>query len=158
MQHEVRQHKSEQTQHMDVVLCCFLSHGSIQNGYPGRAVITILVSMRSVCAVPRSVIRCVLRVLRSPEHTIVTNALYASDSASNVFSTKPKRNLALNSVLAQQTLVAKVTVRRHVVSHQTFVSGLDHCSVLIINRGITQTSGMFFPHPSSRHRPSVVSR
>ena len=36
----------------------------------GRAVITSLVSMRSVCAVSRSVVRSVLRVLRSPEHTI----------------------------------------------------------------------------------------
>ena len=32
------------------VLCCYLSHGSTQNGYPGRAVITSLVSMRPVCA------------------------------------------------------------------------------------------------------------
>ena len=60
----------------------------------GRDVITSLVSMRSVCAVSRSVIRCVLRVLRSPEHTITTNALYVSDSAGNVLSTNRKRNLA----------------------------------------------------------------
>ena len=79
--------------------------------------------MRSVYAVSRSVIRSVLRVLRSPEHTITNNALYVSDSARNVLSTKPKRNLALNSVLAQQSFVAKVTVCRHVVSQQTFVSG-----------------------------------
>ena len=83
-----------------------------------RAVITSLVSMRSICAVSRSVIRCVLRVLRSPEHTITTNALYVSDSASNVLSTNPKRNLSLNSVLAQQTFVAQVTVCRHVVSNR----------------------------------------
>ena len=38
----------------------------------GRAVITSLVGMRSVCAVSRSVIRCVLRVLRSTEHTTTT--------------------------------------------------------------------------------------
>ena len=44
----------------------------------GRAVITSLVSMRSVCAVSRSVIRCVLCVLRSQEHTITTNALCVS--------------------------------------------------------------------------------
>ena len=103
----------------------------------GRAVITSLVSMRSVCAVSRSVIRCVLRVLRSPERTITTNALYISDSAGNVLSTNLKRNLALNSVRAQQTFAAKVNVCRHVVSQQTFVSGLDHCRVLITHRGIT---------------------
>ena len=100
----------------------------------GRAAITSLVSMHSVCAVSRSVIRCVLRVLRSPEHTITTNVLCVSDSASNVLSTNPKRNLASNSVRSQQTFVAKVTVCRHVVSKQTFVSGLDHCRVLIIHR------------------------
>ena len=104
---------------------------------PGRAVITSLVSLRSVCAVSPSVIRCVLSVLRSPEHTITTNMLYVSDSAGNVSSTNRKRNLALNSVRAQQTFAAKVTVCRHVVSQQTFVSGLDHCRVLIIHRGIT---------------------
>ena len=53
--------KMEQTQYMDVVLCCFLSRNSIQNDYPGRAVITSLVSVRSVCAVSRSVVRCMLR-------------------------------------------------------------------------------------------------
>ena len=99
----------------------------------GRAVIISLVSMRSVCAVSLSVIRCVLRVLRSPEHTITTNALYVSDSVGNVLSTNRKRNLALNSARAQQTFEAKVTVCRHVVSQQTFVSGLDHC------RGIMST-------------------
>ena len=67
----------------------------------GRAVITSLVSMRSDCAVSRSVKRCVLRVLRSPEHTITTNALYVSDSAGNVLSTNPKEKLVLNSVLAE---------------------------------------------------------
>ena len=82
----------------------------------GRAVITSLVSLRSVCAVSRAVIRCVLRVLRSPEHTITTNALCVSDAASNVLSTNPKRNLSLNSILAQQTFVAKITVCRHAVS------------------------------------------
>ena len=41
------------------------------------------------------VIRCVLRVLRSPEHTITTNALYVSDSAGNVSSTNPKEKLGL---------------------------------------------------------------
>ena len=61
----------------------------------GRAMITSLMSMRSVCAVSRSVIRCVLRVLRSPDHTITTNALYVSDSASNVLSTNPKEKLSL---------------------------------------------------------------
>ena len=60
-----------------------------------RAMITSLVSMRSVCAVSRSVIRCVLHVLRSPEHTITTNALYVSDSASNVLRTNPKEKLGL---------------------------------------------------------------
>ena len=95
VQHEARQHRMAQTQYMDVVLCCFLSHGSIQNGYPGRAVITNLVSMRSVCAMSRSVIRCVIRVLLSPEHTITTNALYVSDSAGNVLSTNPKEKLGL---------------------------------------------------------------
>ena len=60
---------------------------------PGRAVITSLVSMRSACAVSRSVTRCVLRVLRSPEHTITTNALYVSDSAGNVSCTNPKEKL-----------------------------------------------------------------
>ena len=59
----------------------------------GRAKITSLVSMRSVCAVSRSVIRCVLRVLRSPEHTITTNALHVSDSAGKVLSTNPKEKL-----------------------------------------------------------------
>ena len=93
--------------------------------------------MRSVCAASRSVIRSVLRVLRSPEHTITTSALYVSDFGGNVLSTNQKRNLALNRVRAQQTFVAKVTVCRHVVSQQTFVSGLDHCRVLITHRGIT---------------------
>ena len=41
---------------------------------------------------------------------------------------------------------------------QKFVSRLDHCRKLIIHHGITQTSSMFFPHPSLRHRPSVTSR
>ena len=35
VQHEAGQHRMEQTQYMDVVLCCFFSHGSIQNGYQG---------------------------------------------------------------------------------------------------------------------------
>ena len=35
VQHEARQHRMEQTQYTDVVLCCFFSHGSIQNGYQG---------------------------------------------------------------------------------------------------------------------------
>ena len=90
--------------------------------------------MRSVCAVSRSVIRCVLRVLRSPEHTITTNVLYVSDCAGNVLKHQPKRNLALNNVRSQQTFVAKVSVCRHVFSKQTFVSGLDHCRVLVIHR------------------------
>ena len=51
--------------------------------------------MRSVCAVSRSVIRCVLRLLRSPENTITTNAFYVSDSAGNVLSTNPKEKLGL---------------------------------------------------------------
>ena len=87
--------------------------------------ITILVSVRSVCAVSRSVVR------------------------GNVLSTNPKRNLALNSVRAQQTFVAKVTVCRHAVYQQTFDSGLDHRSVLIIHRAITHTSSMFFQHSAS---------
>ena len=37
----------------------------------------------------------VLRVLRSPEHTITTNALSVSDSAGNVLSTNPKEKLGL---------------------------------------------------------------
>ena len=77
--------------------CCAMlfSFCWTQNGYPGRAVITCLVSMRSVCAVSRPVIRCVLRVLRSPEHTITTNALHVSDTAGNVSSTNPKEKLGL---------------------------------------------------------------
>ena len=46
-------------------------------------------------AVSRCVIRCVLRVLRSHEHTITTTALYVSDSAGNVSSTNPKEKLGL---------------------------------------------------------------
>ena len=57
-------------------------------------------------------------MLRSPERTITTNALYVSDSAGNVLSTNPKRNLALNIVQAQQTFVAKVTVCRHVLPNR----------------------------------------
>ena len=71
-------------------LCSWLDTEQLQ----GRAVITSLVSMRSVNAVSRSVIRCVLRVLRSPEHTITTNALYVSDSAGNV-SSNPQEKLGL---------------------------------------------------------------
>ena len=52
VQHEGRQHRMEPTQYMDVVLCCFLSPGSTQNGYPGRAVITSLVEYAvSLCGV-----------------------------------------------------------------------------------------------------------
>ena len=35
VQHEAHRHRMEQTQYMDVVLCCFFSHGSRQNGYQG---------------------------------------------------------------------------------------------------------------------------
>ena len=112
----------------------------------GRAVITSLVSMRSVGAMSRSVIRCVLRVLSSPD-TITTIALYVSDSAGNVLSTNPERNLALNNVRTQQTFAAKVTVCRHVVSQQTLVSGLDHCSMLIIHREITTNIKHLLPAP-----------
>ena len=158
VQHEARQHKMEQTQCMDVVLCCSLSHGSILGGHPRRPVITSLVSMRSVCAVSRSVIRFVLRVLRSPERTHHNQRVVCLRLCRQRVEHQPKRNLALNSVLAQQTFVAKVTVCRREVSQQTFVSGLDHCCALIMQRGIRQTSSMFFQHPSSRHRHSVVSR
>ena len=134
VQHEARQHRMEQTQYMDVVLCCFLSRNSIQNDYPGRAVITSLVSVRSVCAVGRSVVRCMLR--RAVCLTLCRQGV----------KHQPKEKLGLDSVRAQQTFVAKVTVCRHVVSQQTFDSGLDHRSVFIIHRGITQTSCMLFTH------------
>ena len=55
---------------MDVMQCCFFFSWLDTERLSGRAVITNLVSLRSVCAVSRSVIRCVLRVLRSSEHTI----------------------------------------------------------------------------------------
>ena len=109
-----------------------LSHGSIQDGYPERAVITSLVSMRSVCAVSRSVIRCVLRVLRSPEHTITTNALYVLDSAGNVFKHQPKEKLGLEQRSGATDFYPVSTC-------QAFVSGLDPCSILIIHSEITQT-------------------
>ena len=76
---------------MDGVFCRLLLM-AIPNRYPRRFVITSLMNMRSICAVSRSVIRCELRVLSSPEHTIRTNALYVSDSPSNVLRTNPKRN------------------------------------------------------------------
>ena len=78
--------------------CCamlFLFSWLHTERFSGHAVITNLVNMRSICAVSRSVMRCVLRVLRSQEHTIKTNALYVSDSASNVLSTNPKEKLGL---------------------------------------------------------------
>ena len=83
-----------------------------------RAAITSLASMRSVCAVSRSVIRCVLRVLRSPEHTITTNALYVSDSASNVLSTNPKEKLGLEQRSGATDFRSKVTVCRHIISNR----------------------------------------
>ena len=48
----------------------------------------------SLCGVTFRETLCA-RLLRSPEHTITTNALYVSDSASNVSSTNPKEKLGL---------------------------------------------------------------
>ena len=70
---------------MHGMLCYLVSF--LTQRLSGRPVITRVVSMNSVYAVSRLVIRCVLRVLRSPEHTITTKALYVSYSASNVLRT-----------------------------------------------------------------------
>ena len=48
-----------------------------------------------------------------------------------------KEKLGWNNASAQQTAVSKVTVQRHGDRELTFVSGLDHCNVLVIQRGIT---------------------
>ena len=55
----------------------------------------------------------------------------------------------LGTTLARKSFL---TVNRHVVCELTFVSSLDHCRVLVLHRGITETSSMFFPHSSSGHR------
>ena len=113
-----------------------------------RAVITSLVSMRSVCAVSHSVISCVLRVLRSPEHTITTNALYVSDSAGNVSSNNPKEK---SLGLEQRSGATDFRSKGHRVStcsfQETFVTGLDHCRVLIIHRGIIINIKHVLPAP-----------
>ena len=44
-----------------------------------------------------------------------------------------------------QTAVVKLNVWRHAGCLLTFVSGLDHCSALLILRGNKQSSSMFFP-------------
>ena len=110
-----------------------------------RAVITSLVSMRSACAVSRSVIRCVLRVLRSPEHTTTTDALCVSDSAGNVLSTNPKEKLGLEQRSGATDFRSKGYRVSTCSFQQKSVSSLDHCRVLIIHRGIEETLSMFFP-------------
>ena len=98
VQHEPHRHRMEQTQHM-VVLCCFFSHGSIQNGSQGMLWSQISwTCVQSVqCYVPWCVVSSSCFVLR----TIKTNALCVSDSASHMLSTNPKEKLG--------SFVAKVT-------------------------------------------------
>ena len=114
---------------------------------PGRAVITSLVSRRSVCAVSRSVVRCLRRVLRSQEHTITTNALYVSDSAGNVLSTNPKEKLGLE----QRSGATDFRSKGHRVStctfQQTFVPVLTIavCSSYKIGSHKKSNMNMLFP-------------
>ena len=99
----------------------FFSHGSKQNGHQGvlwsHVSWACAQSVRchvpwyavcSACFVPQNIpsqpTRCMSKTLQA-----------------TCFAPIPKRSLALNSVRAQQTFVAKVTVCRHVVSQQTFV-------------------------------------
>ena len=75
----------------------------------------------------------------TPEHTVTTNALCVSDSAGNVLSTNSKEKLGLE----QRSGATDFRSKGYRVStcgfHQTFVSGPDHCRVLIIHRGTTHT-------------------
>ena len=92
--------------------------------------LTLYKSARSVCAMSRLVARIVLAVLC--KQRVVQ---------------QPKDKLDVDNLLVHQTFVATLTVWRHVVLQPTFVSGLHHCNTYIT---LTQSSNMFFPHPSSR--------
>ena len=90
-----------------------------------------------------------------PDHA-TANAFGVSRSTGNVHSSRAE------TWLEQHFCVTDFLQQRLPCSNMsavlTFVSGLDHCSALLIRRGNKQSSRMFFPHHSSRHRPSVVSR
>ena len=73
VQHEAQRHRMAQTRCMDVVLCCFFSHGSIQKNYQGVLSSKVLWYAPNLCC---AVTHFVPRVLRSQEHTISTNVFY----------------------------------------------------------------------------------
>ena len=63
-----------------------------------------------------------------------------------------------NNTSARQTSIAILTVRRHVVCELTFVSGLDHCCVLVVQRGITTSIKHVLPARLLETSTSVTSR
>ena len=63
-----------------------------------------------------------------------------------------QEKLGWNNTSMHQTAVVKVNVWRRVGCMLTFVSGLDHCSAILIRRGNKQASIMFFPHPFKKKR------
>ena len=129
----------------------------------GRAVITSLVSMCSIWAGSRSVRRCVLRVLRSQEHTIKTNALCVSHSSSNVLSSNV---LSINHkeklCLEQRSDATDFRSKGHRVSTCSFPTNILFRFWPLSCTHHTQWDHInikrFLSLPSSKHRPSVGPR
>ena len=100
--------------------------------------------VRSICAKSRPMIR---NVLSPPTHN-TTNALIVSVSECNVISKKTWLEQHFR-VTDRRNKGYRVSTCRLAL---TFVSAFNHCSVLIVQRGITTNIKHILPAPSSRHR------
>ena len=119
MQHEAQRHIMEQTHYMDFVLfCCFFSWLDTER-LSRRAVITKSRQYAvSLCGVTFRDTLCAPRASFPQNISSQPMRCMSQTLQATCFAPIPKRSSDLNSVRAQQTFVAKVTVCRHVVSNR----------------------------------------